>query len=192
MEAFERCVKMAVKLQTDWIKNLPQDGIVPQPLIMGYMSNTALPLINSISLSVVPAEIAEIIESGIKLAESGKRQDGIKKINIDIFEYFRDVANLFNKALTNETELPEIIDALRKEGHISKDVWGKLLDLLLILDGLKMQDEILDGDLELLHEISDDLKKQKISHLSDHGGNLSYFYANVTRIKALNSTSLLP
>jgi len=181
---------MAVNFPADWAKNLPQDGIMPQLLIMGHMSNVTLPTIDSISLSVNPTEIVDIIENGIKLAESGRRQECINKIDKAIFEYFRNVADIFNKALTDETELPEIIDALRKEGCISIDVWRKLLDLLLIIDGLKMQDEILDQDLKLLREISEDWKKQKISRLSDHGSNLPYFYAEVARIKALNSSSL--
>jgi hypothetical protein len=172
---------MSVNSPTDWIPNLPRDGIVPQPLIMVRISNITLPIIDS-SLPVNPTEkIADIIENGIKLAESRGYKECINEIDKAIFKYFRSVAGTFDKALTDETELPEIIDVLRKRGYISIDVWKKLLDLLLILDGLKMQDEILDQDLKLLREISEDWKRQKIEHLSDNGGNLPYFYVEVAR-----------
>jgi len=181
---------MRINLHADWVI-LPQAGTISQIIIMGKMSNIELQPISLILHLVAPAEIADIIERGVSLAKSGNRKNCIEEIGRAIFEYFRDIADILNKALTDEKELPKIIDTLKNEGYIGKDVREKLLDFLLTLDGLRMQDEILDDDLDLLREISYDLKNQKISNFSDHGGNLPYLYADVTHIKALNGNTLL-
>jgi hypothetical protein len=173
---------MSINPSTNWVLNLYRDGIVLPPLTMVPISNITLSIIDPSSLRDPPEEIiADIIGNCIKFAESRGYKECINEIDKAIFKYFRSVAGIFDKALTDETELPEIIDILRKKGYISIDVWRKLLDLLLILDGLKMQDEILDQDLKPLREISEDLKRQKIEHRGDNGGNLLYFYAEAIR-----------
>jgi len=97
-------------------------------------------------------EIVRIVERGLKLAENGKRRGCISEIDNGLFKYFTKIADSLGKPLTDKARLPEFIDFLKEKGYINLDVWRKILDLLLVVDGLKMQDKILDQDLKLLRE----------------------------------------
>jgi hypothetical protein len=151
-------------------------------------SNIELPIFRStLPPAVDPARMAEIIEHGINLAESGKHQECINEIDEAVFNYFTKIASSLGKRLTDKAKLPEFIDFLREKGYISVDVWRMILDLMLVIDGLKMQDELLDQDVELLRELSNEWREQKTLY-GDEGGNIPYF--ELTRIKEFNSNSL--
>jgi hypothetical protein len=107
---------------------------------------------------MVNTEIARIIERGLKLAENSKRRECVSEIDNGLFKYFAKIANSLGKSLTDKARLPEFIDFLKEKGYINLDVWRKILDLLLVVDGLKMQDKIL--DLELLRDILDEWKEE--------------------------------
>ena len=89
--------------------------------------------------------------------------------------------------MNDESELPEIIDYLKQEGFINPDVWSKLLDLLLIIDGLKLQEEILAEDIKLLSEICEELEKIEISMTDDSHYSL---HTEIARIGIISSGTL--
>jgi hypothetical protein len=153
--------------------------VVRKPTIELPAVSSTLPLV------VDPAKMVEIIEHGVSLAEGGKRRECINEIDEAIFNYFSKIANVLDRQLTDKGRLPEFIDFLKEKGYINLDVWRKILDLLLVVDGLKMQDEILDQDLELLRELSEEWREQKTLHYSDNDGTLPYF--EVIRIKESDS-----
>lgn len=138
--------------------------------------------------------IVSIIKENLKFFETVTPQEFIKQIDKELFEYFKKIADVFNRTLSDETEIPEIIDFLRQNGHITDDISTKLLDLLLIIDGLKLQKNLREEDIELLASIADDLEKVKITYPEDYGNNLQHphSYINVARIKTLNSGTIPP
>ena len=101
------------------------------------------------------------IRDGVKLARDGKHSDAVKKIDETVFDTFREMGEKLGRPPVDETELPRFIDWLRSKGLINEHDWRSLLDLLLILDGLKLQ--VLEGgrltedDCRLLSELAAEL-----------------------------------
>ena len=167
-------------MEKNLLKIMNQDGDFLRPYIASEFSNI-IPSISSFSLSLNMAKIiTDILENNLKSIKSEKRVEIIKGISIDINKYILKLAETFNidRTLISEADLPKIIDELRIKGYITKDLWKKLLDLLLILDGLEIQEEILDEDIRDLYEISHDLKRLTPTYL-DESSNLLYLQLDV-------------
>jgi hypothetical protein len=170
-----------------------EDGVDAQPLTTDHMSYIKLlswtyERAYRVPIYIInPADIADIVEDNIKLANQGERFN-IEKVDNEIYKYFKEVAKIFNETLKDKTELPKIIDFLKQKGYINENVWKNLLDLLLILDGLSLQDEILNDDLKLLQEIAVDLRKEGFPRFND-SSNLLPLYIEMRHIKRLNGSS---
>jgi len=171
---------MLASWQTNPTKYLAEDGIISPPLSTEALPSYTLRSITSSTRKVDITAIASILKEAIQIAKIATVQQVIEHIDKKVFEYFKRIASVFNKALANETEIPEIIDFLRKNGYVTEKESAKLLDLLLIIDGLKLQSKILDEDVKLLSKIAEELEEVKILYPEDQGSNLpSYYYIEV-------------
>jgi len=170
--------------QSNQTKCLVSSGIISSPPLIKDLSIYMFQTITPSTLKIDISAIASILREAIQSIKTGTSQQVIDQINKEIFKFFKKIANAFNKTLPDETEIPEIIDFLRQNGYITEKSSAKLLDLLLIIDGLKFQNEILDEDIELILKISDELEEVKISYPEDC--NL-YTYINVVEAETLSS-----
>lgn len=176
----------------DPAKYSAEDGINNPASSIKASTVYKMPFTTPITNKVDTTSIASIIKESLKLAKSVGPQKFIEQVDKEIFECFKKIASVFNMTLANGTEIPEIIDSLKQNGRITEDVSAKLLDLLLIIDGLKFQNEILPEDIELLSNIAEDLEKAKIMYPEDYSSNFPYSYIHVARIKTLNGSTIVP
>ena len=169
---------MLASWQTDPTEYLAEDGIISLPPSTEALPSYTLQSITPSTHKVDITAIASILKESIQIAKTATAQQVIEYIDKKVFECFKRIASVFNKALANETEIPEIIDFLRQNGYITEKESAKLLDLLLIIDGLKLQSKILDEDVKLLSKIAEELEEVKILCLEEQDSNLpsSYYY----------------
>jgi len=163
-------------------QELRDNTIVTAPhfyqIAKGYSIFTVRPLIKQTNIAIWSSSSLEQLLL-INLAENIRKviakRSNIETLEAVVFENFKYTARAFNFVLEEESELPKIIDFLREEGVLDEDAWRKLLDFLLILDGLSTQDEIFDEDIELLNDFASIFERLAAQQIEVEGSISSGF-----------------
>jgi len=111
-------------------------------------------------IPLIPSSIRELIERK-DLGGIENHQSILDRIEEELFDHFKGIAEVLDLDLEDVTEMPIVIDRLRAEKLIDESTWSKLLDMLLIIDGLKMQvmggEPLSEDDLKILQETIEEI-----------------------------------
>jgi len=141
--------------------------------------------------------ISSEIQNSKELLNGGKHFESLKLIEDYLFKNFSLIAQAFEQTIQDESELPRIVTKLREEELISENTFFQVLDIFLILDGLKSQVnmgeslserdfDLLANRLEVFHEIS--IVIATTSAHSLQRGNLAPLNYNGISQTAVNSS----